>query len=119
MNARFGDLAGRGPLGQKQPVFVSQPIRDFAEGQECTLRFACCRRDPAYTVHAHIRIIGAAGVAQKPDDTFGVHACDACHDVLDRRNSANAEMLDWLDVLRALYETQHRLLSAGLIRGPK
>lgn len=115
MNARAGNLAGKPPLGQKQPVLVSQRIRDFAAGQDCTLRWECCRRDPAYTIHAHIRMAGISGVAQKPDDWFGVHACDACHDVLDRRNSTKAEMLDWCDVLRAIHETQRRLFAAGIL----
>lgn len=104
----------RAPIGFKAPSGVSQKIRDFACGQECTLRLACCNHDPATTVHAHIRRFGWAGVAQKPPDFLGVHACSACHDALDGRDDAG--LCGFEDVLRAMGETQIRLFRAGLLR---
>lgn len=106
----------RTPLGLKAPSPVSQRIRDFARGQECTLRLPCCNHDTATTSHCHLRFFGWAGVAQKPADFLGVHACSACHDALDRRNNAGAPEWEHEDVLRALGETQLRLFRAGLIK---
>lgn len=104
----------RQPLGQKAPSGVSQAIRDFSRGQQCTLRLPCCNGDPATTVHAHIRRFGWAGTAQKPADFLGVHACSACHDALDGR--ADAGLCGFEDVLRAMGETQLRLFKAGLLK---
>lgn len=103
------------PLGLKTPRFVSPKIRAFAKGQTCTLRLPCCNGNPSTTVHAHIRAFSNAGVGIKPHDIHGVHACSACHDALDRRNAATAGLWGFEDVLRAMMETQARLLNAGLI----
>jgi hypothetical protein len=44
-----------------------------------------CNFNPETTVLAHIRRGGVAGMGQKPPDLCGVHACSACHDVIDSR----------------------------------
>ena len=60
------NLARKGPLGLKQPIPVSHPLRQAARGERCTLRLWCCNHDPETTVLAHIRMFGWAGMAQKP-----------------------------------------------------
>ncbi len=130
MSVHPGNLAGKAPLGLKgtKPAKraksvsldgVSQQVRDFAKGKGCTLRLSgVCNGDPATTIHAHLRFFGWAGVAQKPGDFLGVHACLACHDELDRRNNAGEPVWEFEDVLRALGETQIRLYTAGLLMIP-
>jgi len=113
MNARVGNLAGRGAMGQKHPPAVSKRIRDSACGEECALRLPCCNRDDATTVFAHIRQFSNAGISEKPPDYWGVYACSDCHDQLDRR-AGDAEW-GWDDVLRALSETQRKLSRKGLL----
>ena len=111
------DLAMRGPLGLKQPIPVSHPLRQAARGERCTLRLSCCNHDPETTVLAHIRMFGWAGMAQKPPDFLGVFACSACHDALDRRRNGEAWGFD--DILRALGETlirQNQLGNYGYLR---
>lgn len=51
-----------------------------------------CNGNTETTVLAHIRRGGVAGMGQKPPDTCGVWACNACHDVLDGRARAK---FDW------------------------
>ena len=116
-----GNLSGRGPLGLKQPNLVSQPLRDAARGQECTLRLPCCNHDPATVVLCHIRLPGVAGIGEKPDDWFAVFGCHACHDSIDRRNSKNAELWSYDDLLLALHRTIKAQISMEniIIRGAK
>ena len=111
----------RAPLGQKQGNTVSTALRTAARGEECTLRLPCCNHDPATSVLAHLRMFGVAGIGEKPDDWFAVISCSACHDALDRRNSANADMWGIEDVLRALHETIRRQIALGniIIKGAK
>ena len=111
----------RAPLGQKQANAVSTALRTAARGEECTLRLPCCNGGTETTVLAHLRMFGVAGIGQKPDDWFGVFACAACHDALDRRNSANADMWGIENVLRALHETIRRQIARGniTIKGAK
>lgn len=112
MNARFGNLSGKPPLGLKgtQPkpqkraagTMVHAAARQNARGRQCTLMLPCCNGDPQTVVLAHLRMFGAAGMGQKPDDWFAVFACSACHDALDRRNAMTSGLWGFEDVLRAL-----------------
>lgn len=85
----------------------SKALRDFARGQECTLRLPGCNRNQETTVLCHIRQKGFNGVGQKPLDFFGYHGCSECH-----RLEAEA---GYDDLLRAMMETQTRLYNAGLL----
>lgn len=127
MNARIGDLAGRGALGLKvQPQTRDakrrakpgecHAIRQSARGETCTLRLpGVCNHDTATTILAHLRMFGAAGMGQKPADYAAVFACSRCHDTLDRRDMMTAGQCGTEDVLRALMETHRRLAAKGLL----
>ena len=127
MNARFGNLSGKPPLGLKhQPQTRDgkrkaksgecHAIRQSARGETCTLRLlGVCNHDPATTVLAHLRVFGAAGMGQKPADYAAVYACHACHDALDRRDMMSAGQCGMEDILRALLETHRRLAAKALL----
>lgn len=86
-------------------------LRGAARGKSCTLRLNGCLPGTETVVLAHLRGTWC-GVGQKPDDWFGVYACQHCHDVIDGR--ARGEWTD-ADKLRALYETLRSAFSEGLI----
>lgn len=91
---------------------ISKKIRASARDEDCALRMiGTCSFDPATTVLAHLPC-GQKGMGMKSPDNMAVYACSRCHDVLDGR--AKGE-IDWLDVLRALAETQSTLISKGLM----
>ena len=106
------------PIHQKgQRPAVVPAYRKASRDQSCTLRIpGVCSGDTAQTVGAHLRMFGAAGMAQKPHDLFIVDACAACHAALDNRSRWAELALGYDDILRALIETQTRRLIAGLIR---
>ena len=106
------------PIHQKgQRPSVVPAYRNAARGQPCTLRIpGICSGNPEQTVGAHLRMFGAAGVGQKPDDLHMVDACAACHSALDDRSRWADLALGYDDILRALIETQRRRRAAGLIR---
>jgi hypothetical protein len=95
------NLAGLPPR-QKQPPLVSQKLRDFAKGKECTMMSPVCADDPEKTVHCHVRRYAGAGIAEKPDDWWGYHACYDCH-------MYEPEMADG-DLLMAIRRTQERII---------
>lgn len=91
---------------------VSQKLRDFARGQDCTLRISgVCNFNPETTVLAHLPC-GHKGVGMKSPDQMAVHACSNCHAFIDgpRRWEVSA-----FDYLRSLAETQLRVIEAGLM----
>lgn len=94
---------------------VSQKLRKFAKHKPCTLRVAgVCVDDSSHetTVMCHLSV-GMKGVGMKVNDMFSIHACHACHDVLDsRRNDVQA---DDGDILRALCRTIEMRMKAGLV----
>ena len=90
---------------------VSQKIRDSARGESCTLRLLGCNFDSATTVFAHLPV-NHRGMSIKTPDIFGCYACSFCHDVIDGRISG---AWSHADLLRALSETQMKLIEKGLI----
>lgn len=91
---------------------VSQKLRDFARGQDCTLRIpGVCNFNPETTVLAHLPC-GHKGVGMKSPDQMAVHACSSCHTYID---GATRWEVSALDYLRALAETQMRAIEAGLM----
>lgn len=87
---------------------VSDKIRSFAKGQDCTLRMPWCNNNPETTVQCHIRQKGFNGWNHKPLDFFGYHGCSECH----RREGETGTD----DLLRAMMETQNRLYQAGILK---
>lgn len=100
----------------KSPPIVSSPIRNLPKREPiaCTLNLFGCRELPEYTVLAHLRGFWALGASQKPNDHFGVYACDRCHDVLDRRSS-HAEHPGGATILAALYCSQQLMIRHGVL----
>lgn len=91
---------------------VSQKIRDSARGEACALRLVgVCNFDPATTVFAHLPV-HHRGMSIKSPDLFGVYACACCHDAIDGRV---AGPWSFSDLLRALAETQMKLVEKGLL----
>lgn len=81
-------------------------------GQNCTLRLSGCRHDPQYTVFAHYRRFGWAGMSQKPNDLLGCFACDVCHDMQERHHPEATDT----ELLRAMGETLMIHEQRGIIR---
>lgn len=98
----------------KTPNVVSPIARKNAREQDCTLCLPCCNHDRSTVSLCHLRMFGAAGMAEKPDDWFAVFACSACHDALDRRNSMTAGLWGFEDVLIALHRTLKTQFAAGI-----
>jgi hypothetical protein len=111
------NLTGRPIFTKGQRPAVVKALRNAARDQSCTLRIpGVCSGDNTQTVGAHLRMFGAAGMAQKPDDLHMVDACHNCHSALDNRARWADLALGYDDILRALIETQRRRRAAGLIR---
>lgn len=89
-------------------------IMNSARDEDCSLRIVPCAHTDT-TIAAHIG--RSRGMAFKCHDMFVVYACANCHDVIDGRVKHNftREELD-SDKLRALEETQLKLIAKGLIK---
>lgn len=103
------NLAGLPPLGQKQARIISPAIRKSARGQQCTMRSDWCCHDPATVVLCHmpVRRFSLGGLGMKVPDIFAYYGCHTCH--------AHEADMGWDDLLRAMVETQMRMIEAGLI----
>lgn len=93
------NLTGKGPPGQKVPPFVSDKLRQFAEGQPCQMKSDWCTQDPLTTVLCHSRRRAGAGIGQKPHDWWAYHGCSACH--------ANEGKMSDADLMDAIRRTQY------------
>ena len=93
----------------------SKKIRESARGESCSLRFyQVCNDNPETTIFAHVGSAGGMGL--KCGDNFGVYACSSCHDLIDGRIKSPTGDYDFsADVLRALEETQQKLIDKGLM----
>ncbi len=61
-------------------------LRQFARGQDCTLRIVNhCNHNPETVVLCHINKGGVGGMGMKPPDLCAVIACHGCHSVIDGR----------------------------------
>lgn len=77
MNARFGDLAGRGALGQK----AAKPVRGTAEAKRHLARVAqlpCCACHRPGPSEVHHCISGRFG-QRKASDMDTISLCPLCH----------------------------------------
>lgn len=93
----------------------SKKVRNSARGEDCTLRFyQVCNNNPDTVIYAHIGSGGGVGI--KCGDNMGVYACSACHDLIDGRIKSPDGNYDFsADVLRALEETQQKLIDKELL----
>ncbi len=82
----------------KTKMFVSQPLRDFAEGKECQMKSEWCVFDWATVVLCHSRRRSGTGANQKPHDFWGYHGCFGCH--------ANEHLIEDREILDAIRRTQ-------------
>jgi len=80
---------------------ASSKIRESARGEDCSLRLGMCS-SPETVILAHIGRNRGMGI--KCADYFAVYACSNCHDIIDDSEK-----------LRALEETQGKLISKGLL----
>ena len=82
----------------KTPMFVSNKLRNFAEGQECQMKSEWCNGDNSTVVLCHSRRRTGTGMGQKPHDFWGYHGCASCH--------ANEEKLEDRELMDAIRRTQ-------------
>lgn len=82
-------------------VNVKHPLRDNAEGKQCTLRLDGCLPGNETVVFAHYRRFGWGGAAMKPNDLLGCFACASCHSKQERHHPDATDA----DLLRAMGET--------------
>lgn len=87
---------------------ISKKIRASARGQHCTLRCGLPCAPAETVVFAHLPSRWK-GMGNKSPDLFGVYACMSCHVMLDSKR------IDPADQLRALQETQMKLVELGII----
>lgn len=95
----------------KKRAKEKHPLRDNAEGQDCTLRLPGCRHDSATVVFAHYRRFSWGGASMKPNDLLGCFACESCHDKQERYH----EDATYEDMLRAMGETLMQQELDGII----
>ena len=93
---------------------ANKKIRDSARGEDCSLRLDECNGNNETTVLAHIG--RDRGMAIKCGDHFAVYACSSCHDVIDGRviSLLTGDEIE-TEKLRALEETQGKLINKGLL----
>ena len=93
----------------------SKKIRDSARGEVCALRIPdVCNHNPETVVFAHLP--GNKGTGTKNHDLFGVYACSECHNWMDGRHWKVVYESKSSASLRALQETQIKLIEKGLIK---
>lgn len=83
-------------------------ITKSAKGEACSLRVSPNCQDGETVVFCHLNS-NYRGIGIKSPDIFGVYGCYHCHVMLD------ASKVDYQDQLRALQETQMKLVSKGLL----
>jgi hypothetical protein len=88
-------------------------IRNSARDEDCSLRLGQCSSNET-VILAHIG--RNRGWAIKCGDHFAVYACSNCHDIIDGRVKSQFGKLELdSEKLRALEETQSKLIDKGLI----
>lgn len=109
------------------PKVRSEAILAEVRKHPCSLRIGTfigkpCR-GPSQAVH--LDKAGGKGMGTKVSDLAVVSGCDVCHRILDWRDKKAAEEIAdkyaaavaW-QIVRAIRETQARLVEAGVITGP-
>ena len=92
---------------------MSKKVRNSARDEDCSLRLGMCSGAET-VVLAHIGRNRGMGI--KCGDHFAVYACSNCHDFIDGRvNYPHIDIDLEHEKLRALEETQLKLISKGLM----
>lgn len=92
----------------------SKKIKGSAKGEDCSLRLAGCASAET-TILAHIG--RRRGMGYKCSDSFAVYACSNCHDIIDGRAKSEFSKVELqAEKLRALEETQEKLINKGLLK---
>ena len=95
---------------------ANKKIRNSAKGEECSLRISPnCTDEYGAVVLCHIG--KNRGMSIKCGDHFGVYACNHCHDIIDGRVKPDqfSPVELGMEKLRALEETQDKLIKKGLL----
>lgn len=101
---------------ERSRVDMGQRIRQFARGQNCTLRLPGCNNDSTTVVFAHAPSIDNAMGMKQAKDFWGAFACSHCHDVVDGRVTTSDQRILILERWMAgIYETMKRLIAADLL----
>lgn len=87
------------------------PLRDNAEGRNCSLRLPGCLPGNETVVFVHYRRFGWGGMAMKPNDLLGCFGCENCHTKQERYHEDATDA----DLLRAMGETLMIQLRDGII----
>ena len=91
----------------------SKKIRNSARYEDCSLRLGNCSSSET-VVLCHIG--RDRGMGYKCSDHFAIYACSNCHDVIDGRVKSGYSRAELdSEKLRALEETQNKLIDKGLI----
>lgn len=93
-------------------------LRKAAAGEPCEIRVPGeCRRDDAYTVLCHVRIVGISGAGLKAPDVIAALGCDRCHDICDGRVPTLTYTYEQrrLMLLEGMARTQAKRIEQGLI----
>lgn len=91
-------------------------LREYARGKPCDVRAPyVCTRDDRETVLAHIKRAWCGSI--KPPDICAVHACYACHDLIDGRRTFDGYTPEAIDslLLRALVQRLADYAQKGVI----
>lgn len=85
-----------------------------ARDEDCSLRIpGICNFDPATTVFCHAPCVDK-GMGFKSPDWWGAYGCAGCHHAVDVEFYKRGDIEEaWL---RAIYETQKKLIAKGLIK---
>ena len=93
---------------QKPTKIRSKKIRQSARGESCSLRITgVCNHNPETVVFAHVN--ANKGIGSKGHDIHGFYSCSSCHALTDTGKVSDS------DILRALMETQLKLVEKELI----
>jgi hypothetical protein len=88
-------------------------IRQSARDEDCSLRLGMCSGNET-VILAHIGRNRGMGI--KCGDNMAVYACSNCHDLIDGRvDNPHLDLDLEYEKLRALEETQGKLISKGLM----
>lgn len=85
----------------KTRMLVSDKLRNFARGQDCTMMSEWCNGDRETVVMCHSRRRALAGMGQKPHDFWAYHGCSSCH--------ASEDEIEDRELYDAIRRTQYRI----------